>query len=204
MLVRDIVHDLREGSRGGTAGRPQTSEDGVVGGGIIRRRSSVPDPSSGEAIELSGRVGKSNDKEEVDLADAGGLATTMEDTSSPSIPLEEGTANSSAATLTTPNTRPSNLNRRMSSAAAPPPSTRPLPTVSTPPPPSKSRPRTLPSLLTSLSKRFPTPSQTFGHLPFPLLVSSSSSFSHASLSLTSFVSFCFSPSPSPCSSSSTV
>lgn len=176
MLVRDIIHDLREGSRGGNV-----AEDGVVGGGIVRRRSSVADPSSEEAIELSRRAGVSDEKEEADVANAGDLATTMEDTSSPSIPLEDGTATSSAATLTTPITRPNNPHRRASSAAAPPPSTRPLATFASTSPSNPPR-RTLPSLLTSLSERFPTPSQTVRHLPFPLLVSFSSSIYPRSLS----------------------
>lgn len=164
MLIRDVVHDLRESSRGGNVTRIQASQDEATDGGILRRRSSVA-----EEIELSRVGGSESGKQELDLADAGGLETMMEEASA-SVVVDRNGDVSSAASLTSASTstRPNLSNRRPSLAPQPRPSIVALSPTSS----SKHR-RTLPSLLTSLSERFPTPSQTFKHLPFPLLVSSS-------------------------------
>ncbi|KAL7416003.1 hypothetical protein BDY24DRAFT_380768 [Mrakia frigida] len=160
MLIRDVVHDLRESSRGGNVTRIQASQDEATDGGILRRRSSVA-----EEIELSRVGGSESGKEELDLADAGRLETMMEEASA-SVVVDRNGDVSSAASLTSASTstRPNLSNRRPSLAPQPRPSIVALSPTSF----SKHR-RTLPSLLTSLSERFPTPSQTFKHLPFPLL-----------------------------------
>lgn len=172
MLIRDIWHDLHERQRGK---RVRPGPEGEMPPGMMRRRSSVVAPATsegGEPIEMD-PVGtkREDDVTEVDLADQ--RPKLLADDSAASVPVagKSSTAalvsatNGSAVTATE---RPVLSNRRPSQASTA--AVRAAMVGSSSTAPARKR-RTLPSLMESLSDRFPTPSQTFKHLPFPLLVS---------------------------------